>query len=119
MPRWQPIEPESSRTMRARGRLKWFSEQKGYGFITIDDGSDCFVHRSAFEAEGLDALKEGDPLEFDVVESPRGSAAEDVVCLLALVENEEKGERDEENEGEWEEEVTEGIHREQGNEVWE
>ncbi len=103
--------------MRTTGRLKWFSEQKGYGFIKIDDGGDCFVHRSAFQAEGFDTLKEGDPLEFDVVEGTRGPAAEDVVRLPASVEDE--GEREKEPDGEWEEEVTERIHREQGNEVWE
>ena len=102
--------------MRTKGRLKWFSEQKGYGFIRLEDGGDCFVHRSAFQAERFDTLKEGDPLEFVVVEGERGPAAEDVVRLPTSAE--EKGERDEENEGELEEEVTEGIHREQGNEVW-
>ena len=97
--------------MRTRGRLKWFSEQKGYGFITLEDDRDCFVHRSAFQAEGLDNLKEGDPLEFDVVDGAKGSAAENVVRLMASV--------DDENNGEWEEEVTEQVRRELGNDVWE
>ena len=103
--------------MRTRGRLKWFSEQKGYGFITLEDDGDCFVHRSAFQAEGLDTLKEGDSLEFDVVDGARGPAAEDVVRLLPSVEDE--GERDEENTMESEEEVTERVRREIGNDVWE
>ncbi len=103
--------------MRTRGSLKWFSEQKGYGFIRLEDGGDCFVHRSAFGAEGFDNLKEGDALEFEVVEGTRGPAAEDVVRLGASAGDE--GERDKENDGNWEEEVTERIHREQGNEVWE
>ncbi len=101
--------------MRTRGSLKWFSEQKGYGFITLEDDGDCFVHRSAFQAETLDTMKEGDALEFDVVDGAKGPAAEDVVRLLASVEDE--GERDEENTGEWEEEVTERVRREIGNDV--
>ncbi len=103
--------------MRTRGKLKWFNEHKGYGFITLEDDGDCFVHRSAFQAETLDTLKEGDALEFDVVDGAKGPAAEDVVRLLASVEDE--GERDEENTGEWEEEVTERVRREIGNDVWE
>lgn len=72
---------------------------------------------SAFQAESFDTLKEGDPLEFVVVDGAKGPVAEDVVRLLASVENE--GERDEENTGEWEEEVTEQIRRELGNDGWE
>lgn len=97
--------------------MKWFSEQRGYGFITLEDDGDCFVHRSAFQAESFETLKEGDRLEFDVVDGAKGPDAEDVVHLLASVENE--GERDEKNTGEWEEEVTEQIRRELGNDVWE
>ena len=102
--------------MRTRGRLKWFSEQKGYGFITLENDGDCFVHRSAFQAESLDTLKEGDPLEFDVVDGAKGPIAEDVVRLLPLGEDE--GERYEETAVEWEEEVTERVRREIGNDVW-
>ena len=103
--------------MRTRGILTWFGEQKGSGFITLEDGGDCFVHHSAFQAEVLDTLKKGDSLEFDVVDGPKGPAAENVVRVLASVEDEE--ERDEVNAGEWEEEVTQRVRREIGNDVWE
>ncbi len=63
----------------ARGTVKWFSETKGYGFITHDDGSgDCFVHHSAIVGEGFKTLNEGDVVEFDVVEGQKGPAAENV-----------------------------------------
>ena len=63
----------------ARGTVKWFSETKGYGFITNDDGSgDCFVHHSAIVGEGFKTLNEGDVVEFDVVEGQKGPAAENV-----------------------------------------
>ena len=66
----------------ATGTVKWFSEQKGYGFITPDDGSkDCFVHHSAIQAEGFKTLAEGAVVEFDVVQGAKGPAAENVVAL--------------------------------------
>jgi len=63
----------------ARGTVKWFSETKGYGFITLDDGSgDCFVHHTGIVGEGFKTLNEGDAVEFDVVEGQKGPAAENV-----------------------------------------
>lgn len=65
-----------------RGRVKWFSDQKGYGFIAKDDGSgDVFVHFSAVQAEGFKSLKENDLVEFEVVDSGRGPKADHVVKL--------------------------------------
>ena len=64
----------------ARGRVKWFSIDKGYGFIEPDDGSrDVFVHRNSIEGLGWDeGLREGEELEFDVERTPKGLSAQNV-----------------------------------------
>lgn len=59
-----------------RGKVKWFSEKKGYGFISNDDGSgDVFVHYSALEGKGYKTLREGDVVEFNIIDSPKGPKA--------------------------------------------
>jgi len=66
--------------MRMKGTVKWFNDQKGFGFITPEDGSkDCFVHHSAIQAEGFKTLAEGATVEFEMVEGEKGPAAENVV----------------------------------------
>ena len=68
--------------MRTRGTVKWFNDQKGFGFITPEDGSkDCFVHHSAIQAQGFKTLAEGQQVEFDVVQGQKGPAAENVQAI--------------------------------------
>lgn len=68
---------------RTRGKVKWFSKEKGYGFIQQDGGPDVFVHHTAIEGSGFRTLEEGDPVEFDVVEEPKGLKAQNVVRVDA------------------------------------
>jgi CspA family cold shock protein len=60
------------------GRVKWFNDSKGFGFIEQDGGNDLFVHHSAIEVEGYKSLAEGDRVSFEVVQGPKGPAAENV-----------------------------------------
>ena len=68
--------------MRTRGTVKWFNDQKGFGFITPEDGTkDCFVHHTAIQMQGFKTLAEGERVEFDLVQGQKGPAAENVVRL--------------------------------------
>jgi CspA family cold shock protein len=61
--------------MRNTGRVKWFNDSKGFGFITPEDGqNDCFVHHSAIQGSGFKSLAEGDRVEYDVVAGKKGPA---------------------------------------------
>ncbi len=63
----------------ARGKVKWFSNQKGYGFITTESGSDVFVHHSVIQGEGYKSLEEGQEVEFEIEQGPKGEQATNVV----------------------------------------
>ncbi len=68
--------------MPTTGTVKWFNDTKGFGFITLDDGSkDCFVHHTAIKGNGFRSLAEGDRVQFDVVQGQKGPAAENVVKI--------------------------------------
>jgi CspA family cold shock protein len=68
--------------MRITGRVKWFNDTKGFGFITREDGQkDCFVHHSAIQGNGFKSLVEGDRVEFEVIQGQKGPAAQNVVKL--------------------------------------
>ncbi|TAN62998.1 cold-shock protein [bacterium] len=65
----------------ARGTVKWFSDQKGYGFVTPENGKDVFVHHSAIKGDGYKSLAEGAQVEFDIEQGPKGEQAVNVVKL--------------------------------------
>ncbi|HEX8361718.1 MAG: cold shock domain-containing protein [Gemmatimonadetes bacterium] len=68
---------------RTTGKVKWFNDAKGFGFIEHEGGRDLFVHFSSIKQEGFKTLTEGEEVEFDVVEGPKGPAAENVMRLGA------------------------------------
>jgi CspA family cold shock protein len=65
----------------AKGKVKWFSNQKGYGFITTEEGKDVFVHFSALKGDGYKTLEEGQEVEFEVTQGPKGDQAINVSKL--------------------------------------
>jgi len=70
--------------MRTTGTVKWFNDQKGFGFISREGGEkDCFVHHSAIQGSGYKSLAEGDRVEFDVVQGQKGPAAENVMKVAS------------------------------------
>jgi len=86
---WFPIRSlavlwpqEREKSMRTTGKVKWFNDTKGFGFITPEDGSkDLFVHHSAIQGGGFKSLAEGERVEFDVVQGNKGPAAENVTKI--------------------------------------
>ena len=65
----------------AKGKVKWFNDTKGYGFLQQESGEDVFVHYTAVTGDGFKSLKEGDSVEFDITQGPKGPQASNVVKL--------------------------------------
>ena len=74
----RPPRSAQGGTTLAKGTVKWFSNEKGYGFISRADGEDVFVHFSAIQGEGFKTLTEGQEVEFDIVDGPKGQQAANV-----------------------------------------
>jgi CspA family cold shock protein len=74
-------EKEDLRSMSLEGKVKWFNEAKGYGFIQQDNGPDVFVHFSAIKTEGFKTLAEGQRVQFDIVEDEKGLKAANVTKI--------------------------------------
>jgi cold shock protein len=66
---------------RLQGKVKWFNNSKGYGFIGQDEGADVFVHYSAIEGDGFKSLQEGDSVEFEIVQGQKGPQADKVTKM--------------------------------------
>jgi cold shock protein len=69
--------------MKEQGTVKWFNNEKGYGFISRNSGDDVFVHHSAIQGGGFKSLNEGDNVEFEVAKGPKGLQAQNVAKLLS------------------------------------
>jgi len=73
-----PAQFQEGQELKVTGKVKWFNNAKGYGFIGQDGGADVFVHYTAIVAEGYKTLQEGDPVEFEIVQGQKGPQAANV-----------------------------------------
>ncbi len=78
-----PMDERRNAMAQFAGTVKWFNNAKGFGFLGRDSGSDVFVHYSSIQRDGYKTLKEGDPVEFDVIQGEKGPQA-DQVTLVSL-----------------------------------
>jgi len=74
-------QERSEKQLMAKGKVKWFSNQKGYGFITAEGGKDVFVHYSAVKGDGYKTLQEGQDVEFEITQGPKGEQATNVTLI--------------------------------------
>jgi CspA family cold shock protein len=86
-PDYGKVQGRKEPVAQHKGKVKWFNNAKGYGFIGREDGPDVFVHYSAIQLDGYKTLKEGDDVEFDIVEGQKGPQADAVVRLKSAVHN--------------------------------
>jgi CspA family cold shock protein len=75
---WKYQQGKEEKNRMAKGKVKWFNDSKGFGFIEQENGEDIFVHFSAIAGEGFKTLNEGDSVEFDIVKGPKGLQAANV-----------------------------------------
>jgi CspA family cold shock protein len=82
---WEDITSTVKEPMaQFKGTVKWFNNAKGYGFLGREDGPDVFIHYSSIQLDGYKTLKEGDEVEFDVIEGAKGPQADNVIRTKAV-----------------------------------
>jgi|GEM_PF-525671 len=86
--------PNGSESQKLRGKIKWFNDAKGFGFIEHPSGKDVFVHFSSIQSEGFKTLKDGDDVEYEVVEGPKGLHAMKVQKIGGTVAGNQAGNQD-------------------------